>query len=293
MSWSPARTQKGLALRAGETPERLHLGAVEQGGVDDLERERLDPEAPRLVEVGHGEADGADGTAGFGPAGRAHVGEGVALHDLGDEAVVVAEADAAVAVGALRGRDRCSADGGDARNHSVEVVDVEGHARVADVAGAPVEGERTGDGAGVAPDLELDEVLAVDDPPEGGGGVGHFLEGGEEVAPDEKAAGLEAADDIAVELSGAGHVARAYGELGDAGIGAIGRGHGGLQRARLYGSADGGEGPGGLGREHNEKSAQKREDAKHDEARLESPRYVSHQAREDGTTHHPGGHHQL
>ena len=103
---------------------------------------------------------------------------------------------------------------------------MEGHTSVADVAGAPVEGEGTGDGAGVAPDLELDEVLAVDEPPEGGGGVGHLLEGGEEVAPDEEAAGLEAADDVDVELGGAGHVAGADGELGDAGVGAVVGGHG-------------------------------------------------------------------
>ena len=53
----------------------------------------------------------------------------------------------------------------------------EGHAGVADVAGAPVEGEGARHGTGVAPDLELNEVLAVDDPPEGGGGVGNLLQG--------------------------------------------------------------------------------------------------------------------
>ncbi len=99
----------------------------------------------------------------------------VVLHQLDQDSLGIAHAGAASARPAERIGERRRAGRHGALQGPVEVGDRNGHRRVADVARPPVGRQRAHEGAPELEQLDLEEVLAVDQPPAGRGRARHAL----------------------------------------------------------------------------------------------------------------------
>ena len=166
-----------LALGPLQAPERLVLGAVEAGALGRLQPEHVDEEAPGALQVRdrerhrarHGADPGARALAALGgPRGSSSISSTSTPSGSRRQARLAPGSPSGSPSGGVPARHR-------ALERPLEVGDPERDRRVADVARLPVPWQQTHQGAPELEQLDLEKVLAIDQPPAGRGRARHPL----------------------------------------------------------------------------------------------------------------------